>query len=218
MAEFVAFQNGGATCAPVRRLLARWVAEVAVGPRPVALMRDALRHVEHDRHRQAVKLAREPAPSRRLSRASGWRPSVASTTVSLPAANRLRAMKCSTSKGVRRRRLAVFVIGHQRAAEVGRQNLRRLEVFSCEGALARAGHADVYATERGKGRRRGSFMAVATGIGSWQLECRFVPIPQASPAWSARAPIPSLRKRTGKRHHRLGSFCDQNPIRRTSAS
>ncbi len=81
--------------AQLPRLLADDVgAEVAVGTRPVALVRDPLRHVEDDGHRQAVELARdlhEGLARLRLDVGGVHHGELAR-------ASRLRAMKCSSSK------------------------------------------------------------------------------------------------------------------------
>ena len=69
----------------------------------------------------------------RASATSGLRASgctlVASTTVSLPAASRLRGDEVQHLEGVVGRRLVVLVVGHQPPAEVGREHSVGLKCF-----------------------------------------------------------------------------------------
>ena len=118
----------------LRALLADDVrAEVAVGPRAVALLADRLGQVEDDRDREEVVLAGQLAAAACAPSAARWsrRPRSAAAA---PAA--CAAMKLRTAKASRGRRLVVFVVGDEAAAEVRGDHLGRREVAGGEGALA----------------------------------------------------------------------------------
>ena len=102
-------------------------AEVAVRPRAVALLAELLR-AGRGRSRPAGSGTRRPARPAACAppagRSSRRRPSAGR------AASRLRRDEVQHLEGVVGRRLVVLVVGHQAAAEVGREHLGRLEVLA----------------------------------------------------------------------------------------
>nr|WP_276602773.1 hypothetical protein [Nannocystis pusilla] len=96
------------------------------------------RHVEHDRHRHRVLLARQR--QHRLARLGLHVGRVDHRQQ--PAVEPLAGDREQQLERVAGRLLIVLVVGHQAAAEVGRQHLGRLEVLARECGLARAAGPD----------------------------------------------------------------------------
>ena len=114
------------------------VAEVAVGAARVARPADALRHVEHDRGRQHVVLARQ-----RDQRAARVDLHVGRVDDGQPPRRQpLADDEVEQLERVGGGGLVVLVVGDQAAAEVGRDHLGRLEPLARERRLARAADAD----------------------------------------------------------------------------
>jgi len=112
--------------------------ESAVGPPLIALIAEALRHIEDDRNRQAVKLAGEGEqrfPCLRLH-VRGIDDHEFSGSQSL------RGDVVQHVEGVVRCRLIGLIIADQTSAEVRRKHLRCLKMTAGEGGFPRAGRAD----------------------------------------------------------------------------
>lgn len=112
--------------------------ESPVGTRPVALLADRLRRVEHDRDGKQVVLLSElnqrPASlALHVGRIDDREPGLGQP----PAGNELQDREC-----VLRCALVVLVVGHQAAAEIRRDHLGRREALARERALTRARGTD----------------------------------------------------------------------------
>jgi hypothetical protein len=112
--------------------------ELAVRPQRVALVADARRHIEGDGHRERVVLAGDGD-----ERLAVLRLDVRGVDDrQLRARQALAHDRVQQVEGVVRRGLVVLVVGDEAAAEVGRHDLRRLEVLARERRLAGAGRPD----------------------------------------------------------------------------
>jgi hypothetical protein len=135
-------------------------AERAIGRDPIPFLADALGQVEHDRDRQAVVLPRQS--HQRL--AGGLLDVRRVDDGEAPRRQALRRDQVQHLEGVGRSRLVVLVVGHEAAAEVGREDLGRLEVLAREGRLPAARRADEHdERELGDGDLHRSKTAICVG-------------------------------------------------------
>jgi hypothetical protein len=112
--------------------------ELAVRPGGVAGHRDLLRHVQHDRDRQHVVLAREPDKSRpRMCLDVGRVDDGEAAAVQPQAGDVVQRIEGGSGRG-----LVVLVIGDHAPERVRGQHLGGPEVPRREGGLARPGRAD----------------------------------------------------------------------------
>ena len=112
--------------------------EVAVRPRSIAFVADALGQIQDDGHRQDVVFARKR--DERLARLGLDVGRV--DDGELPTRQPSRRHEVQGGKGVVGRRLVVLVVRHERAEAIRRHHLGRLEVLAGERRLAAPGRAD----------------------------------------------------------------------------
>ena len=144
----------------LRALLAHDVlAELPIGPLPVALHAHRLGQVEDDRHREEVVLAGQL--EQRLARRAlhVGRVDHGDPRLRQP----LGGDEVEDGEGVGGRRLVVFVVGDEAAAEVRGDHLGRREVAPREGALARARRRRPAPPGSGPGCRCGSARRGSSG-------------------------------------------------------
>ena len=113
-------------------------AELAVGPLLVARLADRLVDLEHDRDDRHVVLLRDPQERR----AGGGLDVRGVDDRETPGGEPLAQDRVQQVERLAGRRLVVLVVGHEPAAEVGRDDLRRKEVLPPEGRLAAAARSD----------------------------------------------------------------------------
>jgi hypothetical protein len=138
VAEPLAFQAAQGTMKLLGLLANNVRSESAIRARLVAVMRDAFGHVKNNGHRQAVKFARER--NQRLARLGLDVRGVHDGK--FPGRETFAGDEVENLEGVGCRPLVVFVIGHERAAVVGRKNFRGFKVLARKRALAGARDAD----------------------------------------------------------------------------
>jgi hypothetical protein len=113
-------------------------AEIAVTTGRVSLVTNALRQIENNRDRKAVKLPGER--NKRFARLGVHVGSIddgeTAASETLPS-DEVQDVECAV-----RRRLVVFVVRNQTAASVAREDLRGFEVASRERAFPSTGRAD----------------------------------------------------------------------------
>jgi hypothetical protein len=173
MAEAFALQPAQRTAQQADLVAHHMRSEIAIGPILVALDAERLRHVEHDRDRQRMMLAREIDQQAAILRPHAGRVDHRQATGRQALAGKVK----QHIEGVRGRALVHLVIGDPAAHAIRGNDLGRQEVPRGEAGLAGAG-----GTDQGDQRE----------IGNPQLHVK-TPICVEVPSSRSTSPMPSKR-------------------------